>query len=72
MWLLIAINLSPGARWIVFLSLIIVYEAFEIIMSATTKLFILEPPKDTIWDIIVASIGAGIVELIFWIISMTG
>ena len=70
MWLLIAIGLKPGTRWIVFLSIIIIYEIFEVIMGATTQLFIFEPLKDIIWDVLIAVIAAGIVELIFFIKSM--
>lgn len=68
MTILIAIKLSQEIRWITFFVLIFGYEMFELIMSATTKLFIFEQPKDILWDIILASIAAGIVELIFWII----
>lgn len=67
-WLLISVGLNPGTRWIVFISLIIGYEIFELIMSATTKLFIFEPFKDVFWDITLAIIAGGIVELIFLII----
>ena len=70
MWLLIRVGLSPGIRWIVFLAIIIGYEIFEIIMSLTTKFFILEPAKDMLWDIVIALISAGIVELIFLIKGM--
>lgn len=70
MWVLIVFGLKPKARWITFLAIIILYEVFEIIMSAGTNLFIPEPAKDVIWDIIIASIAAGIVEFIFWIKSM--
>lgn len=70
MWLLIAVGLKPGTRWIVFVSVIIIYELFELIMSATTQLFVFEPVKDILWDIIIAILAGGIVELIFWIRSM--
>lgn len=65
---LILINLNPGTRWIIFISLIIGYEIFELIMSATTKLFKFEQFNDIVWDIILASFAAGIIELIFLII----
>ena len=67
-WMLMFMGLNTGTRWITFLSLIIGYEIFELIMSATTKIFIIEQFKDVFWDITLAIISGGIVELIFLII----
>jgi len=66
-WFLIFLKIKPLKRWMIFFGLIIIWEVFEIIMSSTTSLFIFEPMKDILWDIILAGIGAGILELILLI-----
>ena len=61
-------GVCPEMRWLVLLTIIIAWELFELVMSATTRLFVFEAPKDIMWDIILAIAAAGIVELIFLII----
>ena len=66
-WALILLRVKPLTRWGILLVALIIWEIFELIMAGTTDLFIFEGFKDIIWDLVIASIGAGIVELIFLI-----
>jgi len=65
--ILLLAKVKPSTRYIIFFGLIFGYEVFELIMSSTTRLFEFESVKDIFWDIILASAGAGVIELIFWI-----
>ena len=67
MFLLLFFGLGAGARWIIFLVLILGWEFLEIVLSLTTDLFILEGFRDMMWDIILALIAAGIIELVFFL-----
>ena len=63
-WILIKLKARPSIRWVIFFILILGWEIFEILMSFNTNLFVLEKFADRIWDIIWATIAAGIVEFI--------
>ena len=65
--ILLLTKLKPSTRYYIFFGLIFGYEVFELFMSASTRLFVFESWNDVLWDIIIASLGAGVVELIFWI-----